>query len=260
LDCLSSILAVNAYTHTHLQSYVMAASTIIPVVYNQQSSSKDLGGLGNISASNRYSVLDHGQGYRTYSYEFDLIDYEPEQIVVLLDEYGTLRIRASRPPCHEFKREFNLGGSTIETKLVRNTIDTHGRLRVDIDIRPKRHELVQTTNNILRFDLQGYRPENVTVRINRKGLLKIAGQHIDNSADNRINREYYRQYQLSSNIDPDRVRARMDENNILTIELPPGSSTQQYTQGEYWIPVRDRPYAPFYGTTPYAGYCCCNLM
>jgi len=233
----------------------MASSTIIPVVYTQHPSVKK-----HIDSPNHYSVQDHGQGYRTYSYEFDLYDYEPEQITVLLDDYGTLRIRASRPPCREFRREYNLGGSNVETTLVRNTIDTHGRLRVDIDVRPRRYDFQSINNNILTFDLQGYRPENVTVRINRNGLLKVNGQHLDNTIGNNINREYFRQYQLPSNINPDLVRARMDENQILTIELPQPSSTRNYTNREYWTPVYERNYPPYYGGGPSGAYCCCNIM
>jgi HSP20 family molecular chaperone IbpA len=238
----------------------MASSTAIPVVYTQQSSGKNR--LASpIFASNRYSIQDHGQGYRTYSYEFDLLDYEPEDITVLLDDYGTLRIRAYRPPCREFRRDYNLGGSNVETTLVRNTIDNRGHLRVDIDVRPRRYDLQSyNNNNILTFDLQGYRPENVTVRINRNGLLKISGRHLDNSFENHINREYFREHQLPSNVDPDLVRARMDENQILTIELPQPSSTKHYTNREYWAPVYGRSYPPFYGAGPAGGYCCCNLM
>jgi HSP20 family molecular chaperone IbpA len=233
----------------------MASSTIIPVVYTQHPSQKN-----RVNSTNHYSVQDHGQGYRTYSYEFDLYDYEPEQITVLLDDYGSLRIRAHRPPCHEFRREYNLGGSNVETTLVRNTIDTHGRLRVDIDVRPRRYDFQSINNNILTFDLQGYRPENVTVRINRNGLLKVNGQHLDNTIGNNINREYFRQYQLPSNINPDLVRARMDENQILTIELPQPSSTRNYTNREYWAPVYERNYPPYYGGGPSGAYCCCNIM
>jgi HSP20 family molecular chaperone IbpA len=239
----------------------MASSTIIPVVYTQARSNKNHSGSA-ISPSKRYSIQDHGRGYRTYSYEFDLADYEAEQITVLLDDNGTLRIRAYRPPCREFRREYNLGGTDVEATLVRNTIDSRGRLRVDIDIRPRRDDLqsVNNNNNTLTFDLQGYRPENVTVRINRHGLLKINGQYIDTALENHINREYYRQYQLPSNVNPDLVRARMDENQLLTIELPQPSSTTNYTQREYWVPVYERNHPPFYGAGPNGAYCCCNLM
>jgi len=211
-------------------------------------------------SSNRYSINDYGQGYRTYSYEFDLIDYEPEQITVLLNQQGQLSIRAYRPLCHEFRREYNLGGPDVQARLVRNTIDARGRLRVDVDVQPRPYDLSSINNNILTFDLQGYRPENVTVRINRNGLLKISGHHIDKTFENNINREYFREYQLPSNIDPDQVRARMDDNQILVIQLPPPSSTKNYAKRDYWAPVYDRNYPPFYGTGPYGGYCCCNLM
>jgi HSP20 family molecular chaperone IbpA len=237
----------------------MASSTIIPVVYTQHPSERNRL-KSPISSPRHYSIQDHGQDYRTYSYEFDLVDYEPEQITVLLDSYGTLRIRAYRPPCREFKREYNLGGPNVETTIVRNTIDTRGRLRVDIDVRPRRSDLQSINNNNLTFDLQGYKPEDVTVRINRRGLLKITGQHVDNTFGNHINRGYYRQHQLPSNIDPDQVHARMDANQILTIELPPGSSTKNYTQREYWVPVYERNHPPFYGAGPSGAYCCCNIM
>ncbi|CAF1028884.1 unnamed protein product [Adineta steineri] len=234
----------------------MASSTIIPVVYTQHSSNKN-----HIrSPSHNYSIQDHGKGCRTYSYEFDLLDYEPEQITVILDDYGTLRIRAHRPPCREFKREYNLGGPDVETTIVRNTIDNRGLLRVDIEVRPRRHDLQTNNNDILTFDLQGYKPEHVTVRINRNGLLKINGQHIDNTFGNHINREYYRQYQLPSNIDPDQVHARMDANQILTIQLPSPSHSKNYTQREYWVPVRERNYPPYYGAGPNGAYYCCNIM
>ncbi|UJR23299.1 hypothetical protein I4U23_026314 [Adineta vaga] len=236
----------------------MASSTIIPVDFTQQSSNKCRLRSPPASSQN-YSIQEHGQGHRTYSYEFDLPDYEPEEITVLLDDCGTLRVRAYRPPCREFKREYTLGGADVETTLIRNTIDNRGRLRVDIDVRSRRHDLPANTNDIFTFDLQGYRPENITVRINRHGLLKINAQHFDNSLGNHINREYYRQYQLPSNINPDQVRARMDGNQILTIELPPPSS-RNYTKREYWTPVYERNHPPFYGTGPYGGYCCCNLM
>lgn len=236
----------------------MASSTIIPVDYTQRASEKCRLRSPPISSQN-YSIQEHGQGHRTFSYEFDLPDYEPEEITVLLDDFGTLRIRAHRPPCREFKREYNLG-TDVEAKLVRNTLDNRGRLRVDIDVRPRRHDLQSpNTNDIYKFDLQGYRPENVTVRVNRHGILKINAQHFDNSAGNHINREYYQRVPLPSNINPDQVRARMDGNQILTIELPPPSS-RNLTKREYWTPVYERNHPPFYGSGPYGTYCCCNLM
>lgn len=239
----------------------MASSTIIPIVYTQSSLDKNRLGVP-ISSSNRYSVFDHGQGYRTYSYEFDLFDYEPEQITVVIDDNGTLRIRANRPPCREFRREYNLGGPNVETTLVRNTIDSYGRLCVDVDVRPRRYDLQLSNNtNTLTFDLQGYRPENINVRINQNGLLKVTGQHIDNSYGHNINREYFRQYQLPSNIDPNKVRAHMDDNQILTIELPQRIPLRDSGKREYWVPVYERNYPPYYGGAgPYGSCCCCNLM
>jgi len=229
----------------------MTSSTLTPLVNDKNDffqSSK--------FSSNRYSIHDYGQGYRTYSYEFDLLDYEPEQITVSLDKYGRLRIRAYRPLCHEFRREYNLGGSDVEPRLVRNTIDTHGRLRVDVNVYPRQYNNSSKNNNILTFDLQGYQPKNVNVRINENGLLKINAQHNDEQIGHRINREYYRQYQLPKNINPDQIRARIDENQILTIELP--QSLPQRNQS--WQSYYDKNYPTVANKRPYENSCCCNVM
>ncbi len=207
-------------------------------------------------SSNRYSIHDYGQGYRTYSYEFDLIDYEPEQITVLLNKHGRLRIRAYRPCCHEFHREYNLGGPDVQTRLVRNTIDTRGRLRVDVDVYPRQYDLSPiNNNNILTFDLQGYRSKNVNIRINENGLLKISAQHTDETSGHQINREYYRQYQLPKHFNPDHIRARIDENQILTIELPEPLPKKNLS----WQPYYDRNYPSGYGQRPYKNSCCCLM-
>ena len=201
------------------------------------------------SASNRYSIYDHGQGCRTYTYEFDLPEYEPEQITVLLDECGRLRIRAARTPCNDFRREYYLGGPNVETRLVRNTIDSYGRLRVDVDVRPRPDDIPASNNHILTFDLQGYRPKNVNVRLDEQGLLKISAQHSDDTFGNRINREYYRQYQLPRKTGPEQIRARMDENQILTIELPASLVKRK----DSWVPYCEK-------SSSKAGACSCNVM
>jgi hypothetical protein len=203
------------------------------------------------SLSNRCSIHDFGQGYRTYSYEFDLIDYEPEQITVLLDNCGKLRIHAYRPPCHRFRREYDLGGANVETRLIRNTIDTYGHLCVDVNVRPRQHNLSSINNNILTFDLQGYRPKHVNVRIDENGLLKINAQNTEDTTGHRVNREYYRQYQLPKYINGDQIRAKLDENQLLTIELP-----QPLTgKNQSWQPYHDKNHPPTYGNS-----CCCNVM
>jgi HSP20 family molecular chaperone IbpA len=222
----------------------MTSSTLLPLVNDKNSFFR---------SSNRYSIHDFGQGYRTYSYEFDLIEYEPEQITVSLDNLGRLRIRAYRPLCHEFRREYNLGGPDVETRLVRNTIDTHGRLRVDVDVHPRQYDISSiNNNNILTFDLQGYRPKNVNIRINENGLLKINAQHSDETVGHRIDKEYYRQYQLPKNTKPEQIRAKIDENQILTIALPQSLPNQNKS----WQPYYDNSYPPGYGKRPYNNSCC----
>lgn len=199
--------------------------------------------------TNRYSIFDYGQGQRTYIYEYDLVGYEPEQITVTLDETGHLRIRASRSPCQEFRREYHLGGPNFECRLIRNTIDARGRLRVDVEVRPRAENSPPSNHHILTFDLQGYQPKNVNIRITEDGLLKITAQHHDTTFGNQIDREYYRQYQLPTYIRPEQIRARMDENKMLTIELPQLALKDK--QG--WIPYHEK-------ASVYPPSNCCNLM
>lgn len=218
----------------------MTSSTLIPLINDKNDF---------FQSSNRHSIHDFGQGYRIYTYEFDLIDYEPEQITVLLDKYGRLRIRAYRPLCHEFRRQYNLGSPDVETRLVRNTIDTHGRLRIDVNVypRPLNTSTINNNNN-LTFDLQGYQSKNVNIRINENGLLKVNAQHTDEQVGHRINREYYRQYQLPKNINPGQIRARIDDNQLLTIELPQS------------LPKRKQSWLPYNEKRPYKNSHCCNVM
>ncbi|CAF2314619.1 unnamed protein product [Rotaria sp. Silwood2] len=230
----------------------MTTSALIPISHNKNyflQSSK--------SSSNRYSIHDHGHGYRTYSYEFDLNNYEPEQITVLLDNNGKLHIHAHRSLCHEFRREYNLGGPNIEARLVRNTIDTYGRLRIDVDVQPRPYDIPLMHNNILTFDLHGYRPKNVAIRINEDGLLKINAQHYDNTSEHCISREYYRQYQLPKHINPHQIHAKLDENQILTIELLQSLSRRSPP----WEPYYNKNDSQAYRKGPYGNSCCCcNLM
>lgn len=203
-----------------------------------------------LPATNRYSIHDFGQGHRVYTYEFDLIGFEPEQITVLLDDNGRLRIRACRSFCQEFRREYNLGGPGVETRLVRNTLDMYGRLRVDVDVQPRQKNAAAGANT-LTFDLHGYRPKNVTVRITDDGLLKVTAQHSDDVIGHHVKKEYYRQYQLPKHVSRDQIRARLDENQILTIELPQSLPRRDFS----WQPYTNKESDPGYGKTH-----CCQIM
>jgi HSP20 family molecular chaperone IbpA len=137
----------------------------------------------------------------------------------------------------------------VETRLVRNTLDPQGRLRVDIDVQPRREDFVPTNTQILTFDLQGYQPKHVNIRVNEHGMLKITARHHDTSFEHHIDREYYRQHQLLKHVRPDQIRAKMDENQILTIELPQSLAKDKHG----WVPYHEP-------THPYAKTCFCTLM
>jgi HSP20 family molecular chaperone IbpA len=94
----------------------------------------------------------------------------------------------------------------------------------------------------LTFDLSGYKPDDVSVKVNDNVLkgkfifsnyLKFQSKihifflfalvqavHVDNTAGNHINREYMREYVLPDWVDVDNLRAKMSEDSTLTVEVP----------------------------------------
>lgn len=72
----------------------------------------------------------------------------------------------------------------------------------------------------LTFDLTGYKPEDLSIKVIDNNTLKVHAIHIDNSRGNQIHREYTRQYILPDGLQPEFLRARMSENGTLTVEVP----------------------------------------
>lgn len=72
----------------------------------------------------------------------------------------------------------------------------------------------------LTFDLTGYKPEDLNIKVIDNNVLKVHAVHIDNSRGNQIHREYTRQYILPDSVEPELLRARMSDDGTLTVELP----------------------------------------
>jgi HSP20 family molecular chaperone IbpA len=84
--------------------------------------------------------------------------------------------------------------------------------------------LIEQTNTgkelRLTFDLTGYKPEDLSVKVIDNNTLKVPAVHIDNSRGNQIHREYTRQYILPDWVQPELLRARMSDDGTLTVEIP----------------------------------------
>jgi HSP20 family molecular chaperone IbpA len=84
--------------------------------------------------------------------------------------------------------------------------------------------LIEQTNTgkelRLTFDLTGYKPEDLSVKVIDNNTLKVHAVHIDNSRGNQIHREYTRQYILPDWVQPELLRARMSDDGTLTVEIP----------------------------------------
>lgn len=72
----------------------------------------------------------------------------------------------------------------------------------------------------LTFDLTGYKPEDLSVKVIDNNTLKVHAVHIDNTRGNQIHREYTRQYILPDWVQPELLRARMSDDGTLTVEIP----------------------------------------
>lgn len=84
--------------------------------------------------------------------------------------------------------------------------------------------LIEQTNTgkelRLTFDLTGYKPDDLSVKVIDNNTLKVHAVHIDNSRGNQIHREYTRQYILPDWVQPELLRARMSDDGTLTVEIP----------------------------------------
>lgn len=148
-----------------------------------------------------------------------------------------------------------------EAKKLTNTLSADGILTIQIPVRDYRPPLTPTQSSTafhlptnlgdnnsytvgdqqlkLTFDLSGYRPDDVSVKVNENvlkgnqsilshGLLQIffvhlclvQAVHIDNTRGNQINREYLREYVLPEWVDVDQLRAKLSEDSTLTVEVP----------------------------------------
>ncbi|CAF1027250.1 unnamed protein product [Didymodactylos carnosus] len=189
-----------------------------------------------------YTISDRGDGTRVINYTFNLSEFAQEDIAIHVND-TMLKVTASRneqdghsSSLREFKREIGLPDGA-EAKKITSTLSSEGTLNIQIpvqDYRPLPTPIPSQQYNLgggidtyslddqqlkFTFDLSGYRPEDVNVKVN-ENLLKVQAIHIDNSRGNQINREYSRQYALPNWVDIDSLRAKMSEDSILTVEVP----------------------------------------
>ncbi|CAF2522442.1 unnamed protein product [Rotaria sp. Silwood2] len=220
--------------------------------YSSTSSASTLIGGNTNQPSNTFSTLTSRQNYSTndglknVTYKFDLNQFVPEDIAIqvndtMLKVTAVKQERDGHSSTHrEFRREIGLPDGA-EPKSLTNTLSADGILTIQIPVRDYRPPLTPTyqsqhhnlptninTNDSysfgdqqlkLTFDLNGYKPDDVNVKVN-DNVLKVQASHVDNTAGNQINREYMREYVLPDWVDVDNLRAKMSEDSTLTIEAP----------------------------------------
>ncbi|CAF2522454.1 unnamed protein product [Rotaria sp. Silwood2] len=223
--------------------------------YSSTSSTSTLVGSSNnptpvtfstITSRPEFSNSDRNDGSKLVTYKFNLSEFVPEDIAIQVNDtmlkVSALRQeRDGRGTSHrEFKREIGLPDGA-EAKKLTNTLSADGILTIQIPVRDIRPPLTPTyqsqqfslPTNIgandsyivgdqqlkLTFDLSGYKPDDVSVKVN-DNVLKVQAVHIDNTRGNQINREYMREYVLPDWVDVNNLRAKMSEDSTLTVEVP----------------------------------------
>ncbi|CAF1300097.1 unnamed protein product [Rotaria sp. Silwood1] len=219
-------------------SSTSSASTLVGGNNNQSS-----GTFATVTSRQNYSTND---GIKNVTYKFDLNQFAPEDIAIQVND-TMLKVTAVKQQRdgrnsthHEFRREIGLPDGA-DPKNLTNTLSADGVLTIEIPVRDYRPPLTPTyqsqqynlptninTNDSysfgdqqlkLTFDLSGYKPDDVSVKVN-DNVLKVQASHVDNTAGNQINREYMREYVLPDWVDVDNLRAKMSEDSTLTIEAP----------------------------------------
>ncbi|CAF0864965.1 unnamed protein product [Rotaria sordida] len=220
--------------------------------YSSTSSASTLIGGNNNPSSGTFSTFTPKQNYSTndgiknVTYKFDLNQFAPEDIGIQVND-TMLKVTAVKEERNgrnssqrEFRREIGLPDGA-EPKNLTNTLSADGVLTIQIPVRDYRPPLTPsyrsqqyslpanvTTNDSysfgdqqlkLTFDLSGYKPDDVSVKVN-DNVLKVQASHVDTTAGNQINREYMREYVLPDLVDVDNLRAKMSEDSTLTIEAP----------------------------------------
>ncbi|CAF1598418.1 unnamed protein product [Adineta ricciae] len=218
--------------------------------YSSTSSASTLvGGNNNYSTSIArpdYVSTDRSSDRKNITHTFDLQQFAPEDIAIQVND-TVLKVTAIKEERdgnssshREFRREIGLPDGA-DPKNLTNTLSADGILTIQIPVRDYRPPLTPTyqtqtfntsntitSNNAydgrdqqlkLTFDLSGYRPDDVTVKVN-DNVLKVQASHVDNTPGNQISREYKREYVLPDWVDADHLRAKMSEDATLTVEVP----------------------------------------
>lgn len=150
--------------------------------------------FSTITSRPEFSSLDRNDGTKNVTYKFNLSEFAPEDIAIQVND-TMLKISAlrqerdGRGSSHrEFKREIGLPDGA-EPKRLTNTLSADGILNIQIPVRDYRPPLTPTHHssqqfhlptNIggndsytvgdqqlkLTFDLSGYKPDDVNVKVN----------------------------------------------------------------------------------------------
>ncbi|KAL7672486.1 hypothetical protein ACOME3_007370 [Neoechinorhynchus agilis] len=202
-------------------------------------------------------------------YEFDLREYKPENISIKVDDNNLMTIHALRSDqdssgktYREFRREIELPCG-IDTAAIRSCFSSDGILSIDLPDgaqgvavgRSTLHTIPTSSPPVvlqeryksgpreplkLSYDLKGYLPTEVSVRVNDNMLEVKAKKNAESTmrtsssyqhpqtmnetshqSRDLASAEYVRKYKLPDWVNVDELKAHLDGDGMLKVEVPP---------------------------------------
>lgn len=139
------------------------------------------------------------------------------------DEWKSMDFEASR-------RKFDMEVERIKKDMFK--LDTGPQM-----LQVERPFVTDPTGNkklALRFDVAGFKPEEIQVKTMDKRLC-VHAKHSEESPGRKVYREFTREYTLPTDIDPIRLSSSLSKDGVLQIEAPAPASVN--APREWLIPI-----------------------
>ena len=128
----------------------------------------------------------------------------------------------------EFQRKYTINGN-IDLHTLTSNITTDGVLCIKATKKPP-HDAVlhhKVENFQLTLDVTGYRPDEISIRVNGRNLV-IHGETKDEKATDHVHHQQFtRHFTLPADVDVDALSSRYTKDSKLTVEAPRGSISNQ---------------------------------
>ncbi|XP_050522054.1 alpha-crystallin A chain-like [Daktulosphaira vitifoliae] len=87
----------------------------------------------------------------------------------------------------------------------------------------------------VNLDVQQFKPEEVSVKVDNNGYIVVQGEHEERSDEHGfVSRQFTRRYKMPENVDPNTVMSQLSSDGVLSIMAPKKTSDKS---GERPVPI-----------------------